>query len=398
MRFRNVAAGLAGIMLLAFTSLAQTTARIEGTVTGPDGKALQGAVIKFHRTDMKGDLNTKSDKKGHYIYMGLPVGAMYDISCEVEGKVIDQRQGVRASLSDPNVPNSTGITVDFDIRKSQAAREAQQAALNEAATTGKISDELARRLSPEQRDAIEKAAKEREGAMKKNKELNDAFTAGVTAMDAKQFDQAIAAFQKASELDPKQIAVWNGLADAYIQNAKGKTGADFDGNVQKSIEAYNKALELKPDDAGIHNNYGRALAEAKKFPEAQAEMAKAAQLDPPGAGKYYYNLGAILVNTGQNEQAVEAFKKAIEADPKYADAYYQMGVYLVGKAQVDTATGKVTPVEGTVENLQKYLELAPNGQFAESAKGLLQGLGSTVDTKYANPNAPPPKKTTTKKK
>ncbi len=395
MNFRCAAVGFAGTMLFALTSLAQTTARIEGTVTGLDGKPLQNAQILFHRTDMKGDLKTKTDKKGHYIYMGLPVGAMYDISCEVDGKSAASRNGVRASLTDPNVPNSNGMIVDFDLRRAQAAQEEQQKALNEAATTGKISDDLRRRMSPEQVEAIQKAAEERKAQLSKSKELNDAFNAGLTAMDAKQYDQAIASFQKASELDPKQIAVWNGLADAYIQNAKGKTGADFDTNVQKSIEAYNKALELKPDDAGIHNNYGRALAEAKKFPEAQAEMAKAAQLDPPGAGKYYYNLGAILVNTGQNDQAAEAFKKAIEADPKYADAYYQMGVYLVSKAQVDTASGKVTPAAGTVENLQKYLELAPTGQFAESAKGLLAGLGSSIDTKYANPNAP--KKTTTKK-
>ena len=33
----------------------------------------------------------------------------------------------------------------------------------------------------------------------------------------------------------------------------------------------------------------------------QAELKKAAELDPPNAGKYYYNLGAMLVNAGQTE-------------------------------------------------------------------------------------------------
>ena len=64
----------------------------------------------------------------------------------------------------------------------------------------------------------------------------------------------------------------------------------------KGFDAYNKALELKPDDAGYHNNYALALARAKKFPEAQAELTKAAQMDPANAGRYYYNLGALLVN------------------------------------------------------------------------------------------------------
>ena len=45
----------------------------------------------------------------------------------------------------------------------------------------------------------------------------------------------------------------------------------------------------------------------------QAELKKAADLDPANGGKYYYNLGAILVNSGQNDAAGEAFKKAIDA-------------------------------------------------------------------------------------
>ncbi len=88
------------------------------------------------------------------------------------------------------------------------------------------------------------------------------------------------------------------------------------------------------------------LAKQKKFDEAQAELTKAAQLDPPQAGKYYYNIGAVLVNTGQMEPAGEAFKKAIEIDPNYADAHYQYGIYLIGKATT-TADGKITRAAGT---------------------------------------------------
>jgi hypothetical protein len=60
----------------------------------------------------------------------------------------------------------------------------------------------------------------------------------------------------------------------------------------------------------------------------------------------------------------------------------------------------VTPVAGTVESFQKYLDLAPTGQYAQSAKDMMATLGSTVDTKFSNPNAPANKKstTTTKKK
>jgi len=244
---------------------------------------------------------------------------------------------------------------------------------------------------------MEKQVKERTEAMKKNAELNTAFNEGMTAMTNKQFDQAVASFTKASEIGPTQLAVWQQLGEAYVKLAETKTGADYDANITKSLEAYQKSIELKPDDPASHNNYALALAKAKKFPEMQAELKKAADLDPANGGKYYYNLGALLVNSGKNDEAGEAFKKAIELTPTYADAYYQYGVTLISKAAIG-ADGKVTPVAGTAEAFQKYLELQPTGQYAGAAKEMLATLGSAVDVKYQNPNAKQEKKTTTKKK
>ena len=269
-----------------------------------------------------------------------------------------------------------------------------KAEMQKAVESGQMTKEMERSLSPEQKAAMEKQIKEQSEKMKKNRELNDSFNAGMDALKAKQYDVAVTSFQKASELDPSQQAVWANLGEAYVQFAGTKTGPEHDDALAKSLQAYQKAIELKPDDPGSHNNYALALAKAKKFDEAQAELKKAADLDPATGGKYYYNLGALLVNAGQNDPASEAFKKAIELTPTYADAYYQYGVTLVGKAGIG-ANGQVTPVAGTAEAFQKYLELAPNGQYAQSAKDMLATLGSSVQTTFSDPNA---KKKTTKKK
>ena len=189
-------------------------------------------------------------------------------------------------------------------------------------------------------------------------------------------------------MDPAQNVVWANLAEAEIGLAATKTGTDQQAAMDKGLAAYQKAIELKPDDPSFHNNYALALVKNKKLPEAQAELTKAAQLDPTNAGKYYYNMGAVLVNSGQMDGAGEAFKKAIAANPNYAPAQYQYGVFLVSKATT-TADGKVVPPEGTVEAFQKYLELDPTGPYAESAKGMLQTLTGSVATTYQNPNAKP---------
>ena len=384
MKFRNLVVAAFGACLLALTSYAQITA-IEGDVKGEDGAPLVKAQVKIVRTDIKGNYKVNTDKKGHYFYNGLPLG-VYDITVEINGKEMDGVKGVRTRLGDPT-------PVNFDLQKVAQQRASQQAAINsaaQAAASGQapaLSKEQEHSMTKEQKEAYEKAIKDREASMKKNKELNDTFSAGLTAVQNKDYETAVANFTKASELDPKQIAVWAQLADAQVNLALKKTGPEFDAAMAKGIEDYNKAIELNPSDAATHNNFALALGKAKKFPEMQAELQKAAELDPAKAGQYYYNLGAMLVNAGQSEPAGQAFKKAIELDPNHADSYYQWGVYLLGKASF-AADGKVTPVAGTVEAFQKYLELAPTGQFADSAKGMLTSMDAKVDTSYKNPNAP----------
>src|ERR1039457_3828220 len=378
MKFRNLVVAAAGACLLALTSFAQITA-IEGDVKGEDGNPAVNAAVKIVRTDIKGNYPCKTNKKGHFFYNGLPLGT-YNVSVEMDGKEMDIVRGVRTKLGDPT-------PVNFDLQKIAQQRKAQVS----VAGAGGLTKEQERGMSKEDKEKFDKVAKEREAQMKKNKELNDAYTAGTAAMESKDYDAAVTSLLKASELDPKQLAVWQHLAEAYISGAAKKSGPDFDAGMTKGIEAYGKALELSPSDAGTHSNLAIALGKLKKFPEATAETEKAAQLDPTKAGQFYYNLGASLVNAGQSEQAVAAFKKAIEIDPKHADSYYQLGVYLIGKASF-AADGKVTPVAGTAEAFQKYLELAPTGQFADSAKAMLESMNAKVDTAYKNPNAPTPKK------
>src|SRR5207253_2509935 len=257
---------------------------------------------------------------------GLPMGT-FNVSVAVDGQVKDQATNFRTHPGDPQ-------TLNFDLKAVADQAAARQGAIDAGAS---LADQT-RGMSKEQKEAFEKAAKARESQLAKNKELNEAYNAGKNALDAKQYDQAIEHLNKAGELDPKQGAVWTALADAWVGKAQAtppEAAADYD----KAFEAFKKAIEINPTDAGLFNNYALALAKDKKLDEAKTNLAKAAQLDPPGAGKYYYNLGALLVNSGQNDAATDTFKKAIELDPNYADAQYQYGVALAGKATSD-ASGK----------------------------------------------------------
>lgn len=375
MKVRNFALPAVGVLLLSLSAFAQTSS-IEGDVKGVDGKPLRGALVKIERKDIRGNYKVKTDKKGHFFHAGLPLG-MYRLVLEVDGKDVDSVDNVRTRLGDPAV-------VNFDMQAAEQRRQAMQ----RAAESGQLTKEQTRDLTPEQREQIERAMKQREEALKKNKALSDAFNEGMNAMQAKSWDAAAAAFEKAAELDAKQHVVWAQLAEAYIGQSATKTGAERDGIMEKGLLTYQKAIELKPDDAAYYNNFALALVKAKKVDEAKAALTKAAEINPAGAGQYYYNLGAVLTNTGQSDAASDAFKKAIEADPNYAEAYYQYGVSLMSKAQID-AEGKVTPAPGTREALEKYLQLRADGPNAESAKGMLAMMDAKLDTQYKSPDAAP---------
>jgi len=361
------------LFLVAGAMMAQTT-QIEGVVKDENGQPLKDALIKIERKDIKGSYKVKTGKKGNYLHAGLPLGT-YTVICEVDGREADKVDNVRPKLGDPTV-------INFDLQQMKA----KQQAVAKAAETGTLTKEQERDMTPEQKAAIDKAMKERTAAMQKNKALNDAFNQGMEAMKTKQYPAALDAFNKAAEMDSKQHVIWGNLAEVHSEVAKTKTGAEQEAELQKSVESYQKAMELLPTDAGYHNNLALVYARMKKFPEMQGELDKAVQLDPTGAGRYYFNSGAVLTNAGQTDAACDAFKKATVADPNYADAFYQYGICMTGKATAKP-DGSLTFPEGTAEAFQKYLALKPDGPNAESAKGMLQTMGSKIETKYEAPGA-----------
>jgi tetratricopeptide (TPR) repeat protein len=397
MKLRSLAMTIAGLVIFAASALAQVTT-LEGTVTGTDGKPVVGAVVEIHRTDVKWDNKLKTDKHGHYIHTGVPMGGTYDVTVLIDGKEVDKLTGIRSTMAD-HPPT------DFDLRKSVAANSGKQALVQQAMQTGQISDDLNRQLTDEQKAQLKKQMEENKGKIQKSKALNDAFNEGLTALQAapkqttpdakaQQYQTAVTALEKASTLDATQPAVWSNLGDAYLGLASTKTGTEFDDATAKGIDAYNKSITLKPDDPATHNNYGLALAKAKKYAEAEAELKKAADLDPSTAYQRYYNLGALLSNIGQAEPASKAFKAAIDSapdNPKNAEAYYQFGLSLAGQATVDKA-GKFVFPPGTIEAFQKYLTLAPSGPNAQACKDMITQLGGSIQTTFTNPNAKKTKK------
>ena len=387
------------LALLAACTVWAQTSTLEGNVKDQNGQPLKGAKIVLNRTDIKGHYEVKTDKKGHWLYTGLPGNAMFDIVCEVNGQVADKVSGVKAGFGSDNPP------VNFDLQKIAQTQQAAQQANN----TGQLTQEQQRGMSKEQKAQMEAQMKQRAEEMKKNKALNDDFNAAQDAMkqaaaqpDKAQktplYQTAVDKLTEASKMDlspQNKVAVLDSLGEAYYSMAQGQTGDDRTKSLDGAIDAYKQSLALKPDDAAVYNQLGNAYGAEKKIPEATEALNKAVQLNPgnaQGAAKAYFNMGANLVNSGQAANATEFFKKATDADPTYAEAWYQLGSTSMMKGTVDPKTGQQAYPPDTAPALKKYLELQPNGPHAQEAGAMLQALGETVQTKTVVPGANTKKK------
>src|ERR1035437_5949220 len=177
LRMLRRAAMLAAVcLIMAGLALPQTLCTFMGKVVGADGKPMQGAVIKIERKDIKGNWKTKTNKKGEWLYSGMPFPGTFKVTCEVEERVLDSMDNVRSQLGEP-------VTLDLDLFKgAQRAKE-----LAKAADSGALTKEQEHEMTAEQKAALEKSLKERQASMAKNKALQDSFNTGMTALNAKDY-------------------------------------------------------------------------------------------------------------------------------------------------------------------------------------------------------------------
>ncbi len=338
------------VVLGAFAAVAPVMAQtggLTGKAVGEGGKPLVGHPIIIERVDIKGTYKTKTNKKGEYIYIGLPIGN-YKVT-------LQNPQGRELFFFNTRVGMGEPTQLDFDLAKEKAIQEEARQKQIEA--------------DPELQKKLAEQAKEQ----KEFTSLKEIFDQGQVLYSQNRFPEAIAMFERAVPLakDKNLPIVLAKLADSYHKARQ----------FGKSMEYYQKAIELNPADATYHNGLGNAYAELGKTTEAAEEFQKAAELDPAQASRFYFNYGAIMYNTGKMDEAAGAFKKSVEIDPSYGDAYFLLAQTLMGKVAYDE-DGNVIPAEGQIEALEKYLELEPDGRNAAAAQQLLQTLQGKVETQY----------------
>jgi tetratricopeptide (TPR) repeat protein len=369
--------------LCAPLGFSQAAGTVKGVCKDQQGNPIADGVVVYANTDNGQKYTLKTNKRGEYFSLGIAPGK-YTVTLY---KNADDAKANKELFHFGKVPVTLDEnTLDFDIKK-----QAEDTAKGQG-------------LTPEQIKQMQEAQEKQKKEASTVKTLQEKLGAANTAMQASDFDTAISTLTEATQIDATRDVIWARLADAYRGSALKQTDrAEKTKRLEEAVVDYQKALEIKqkametkktPDDtkqlAAYYNNLGEAAGKAGKVDDAVKAYTQAVQVNPEGAPGYYYNIGAVLTNAGKIDDAIAAFDKCIAADPNRADAYYQKGVNLIGKATLQG--NKTIAPEGTAEAFNKYLELQPNGPFADVAKQMLATIGASVETTFGTKKKPAPKK------
>jgi tetratricopeptide (TPR) repeat protein/TolB-like protein len=165
------------------------------------------------------------------------------------------------------------------------------------------------------------------------KALGDLFLAAPRRL----FDQAVEAYTKAIELRPFYAEAHVGLGDAKA--AKGE--------VDGAIAAYQKALAYNPMNPRVHMSLGKIYYNEKGlYYEAVNAYKKAIDLDQTSV-EARMGLGEVYEDKGLYKEAIESYKRVIELDAKHTGAMYNLAIVYE----------KVDPREA-IAQWERYITLA----------------------------------------
>ena len=154
-------------------------------------------------------------------------------------------------------------------------------------------------------------------------EAYHAFVLGRSLEGAGDIDGAVAAYERAAELDPAASDIWAELAALYARRNR----------PDEAIAAGNAALERDPDNAEAHRTLGlvfAARAGARSGPaqdvvDRAIDHLERARDQLPGDAGLSLTLGRLYVTTRESAKAIEVLTELLDAEPRFTEALLLLG-------------------------------------------------------------------------
>ena len=406
---------------------------------------LAEAQIDVFRTDMKGEYKTKTNKKGEFVFAGIPFVGTYTVSASHPTATPNWVDGAKAGRDIPVelvvTPGDGKRPTLEEIKGAGGGRASAPAAASASSSApaenagDKAKAEELRKKNAEIEAANKKITDANEVVARTFKAGNEFLTAAGAASKANasedaisKYTQAVAQYDEGLVADPEQPAILTNKAvalkgrgverfnsavrskslDDAARNAALQTAKD---DFKAASEAAGKAVTMlkaqtAPTDAAEvarynSNKYAAMLTHAEsmrlyvsKADPTQAEAGLAAfkdyiavETDATKKAKAQLDMAQMLLDSGQADKALTEFKTILTAQPDSPEANLGAGLAVY-------ATGDKAKFQEAANFLQRFVDVAPDtNPMKDDAKAILTELKNSENVtpeKKAPPRRPRP--------
>jgi Tfp pilus assembly protein PilF len=310
MRTYLIRAVLALAVMLAVSGSAAAQSVVRGKVVDAQGKPVEGAVVTIEATEANRKAQTKTNRNGEFLQVGLASGR-YNVTVTKDN--LKSVQPANVSQGSP-----VELTIQLTPTSGMTPEQAKEAAAMQALATG-----------------------------------------AVEAMRAGRDDEAIQQFNEIVAKVPTCSDCYYNLGVAYAKKQQ----------YDVAETSFKKAIELAPNSGDAYTGLANVYNATKRFDLAQQASAKASELTSASGGgggaEAFYNQGVILWNAGKFAEAKTQFESAVKADPAMAMAHYQLGMANLNLGQIPEAKAafqeylKVDPNGPKAAEVQTFVKQLP---------------------------------------
>lgn len=383
---------------------------------------LADARIDVFRLDQKGQYETKTNKKGEFVFAGIPFVGDYAVAASHPTARPNYVPGVKAGRNmqiEVVVTPGDGKRLTFDEVKAGAGASTAAASTGGESEADKAKREELMKKNAEIEASNKKIAEANEVIARTFKAGNEALNAGNIASKSSNTDQAVQKFTEAVTqydeglaADPEQPAIltnkavalkargverYNSAIRSKTLDDAGRTAAletakgDFKAAAEASSKAVNliKAQKASADpaeaDRMAKNKYAAMLTHAEsmrlfvsKVDGTQADAGleafkeyMAVETDPAKKTKAQLDAAQMLLDSGASDKALAEFQSVLANQPDNPEANLGAGLALYAAQDKEK-------YQEAANYLQRFVDVAPDtNPMKDDAKAILAELKST---------------------
>jgi tetratricopeptide (TPR) repeat protein len=182
-------------------------------------------------------------------------------------------------------------------------------------------------LCHESRGDLEAAAREYEAGAPNDPRTF--YNLGLVRRKMNDPARAVEAFQRASDLNPKESRYAAALGDAYMEAQ----------NPDAAVTAYERAVKEGGDDFELLIRLAQNTTRLSRLQESENWLKRAVAVAKPGSdrARAFITEGLLKDRRGLLDDALQAFRRAVAEDRSNPDAYYNLGVLYARLRDYDAA-------------------------------------------------------------